>query len=347
MSVTVKNFGMTKDGKAVKLYSIKNKNGVIAEITDFGAILVNLLVPDASGKPADIVLGYDSVEGYYENDCFFGATIGPSANRIANAAFMIDDVKYQLAVNDGNNNLHSDSQKGYHKCLWNAIPADDSVIFTLEDTDNNMGFPGNKKIKVTYTLTSANEVKIEYCVDSDKKTLINMTNHTYFNLAGHDSGDILKHNMQIMASHYTPVVAGSIPTGEIASVAGTPFDFLKATKVGEHIDDDNEQLRLGQGYDHNWVIDNYNGKLQKIAEVSEEITGRSMQVLSDLPGVQFYAGNCITPQSGKKGASYGKRSGLCLETQAFPNSVNEPEFPDVIYGPDRTYKATTIYRFSW
>lgn len=347
MAVTIKDFGKTKDGKDVKLYSVQNENGVVAEITDFGAILVNLLVPDAKGNLSDIVLGYDSVEGYYGNDCFFGATIGPSANRIANAAFMIDGVKYQLAVNDGNNNLHSDAQKGYHKCLWNAQIGDNSVEFTLEDTDGNMGFPGNKKVKVIYTLTAENEVKIEYSVNSDKKTLINMTNHSYFNLTGHDSGDILNHNMQILASHYTPVVAGAIPTGEIASVLETPFDFLKSTKVGEHIEDDNEQLRLGQGYDHNWVVDNYNGKLQKIAEVSEETSGRNMQVFSDLPGVQFYAGNCITPQNGKKGAFYGKRSGLCLETQAFPNSVNEPEFPDVIYGPDREYKATTIYRFSW
>lgn len=347
MAVTKKDFGKTKEGKVVSLYSIQNANGVKAEVTDFGAILVNLFVPDSKGNIADVVLGYDKVEGYFTNDSFFGATVGPSANRIANATFTVDGHKCQLAVNDGVNNLHSDENLGYHKRLWQATENDNSVIFELEDADGNMGFPGNKKACVTYTLTEENELKISYHVTSDKNTLINMTNHSYFNLAGHNAGNILEHKMQILASKYTPVVAGAIPTGELAAVAGTPFDFTTPEVVGARIEADDEQLHLVQGYDHNWVVDNYDGSLRKIAEVSEPTTGRSMQVYTDLPGVQFYAGNCITPQIGKGGASYGKRSGLCLETQAFPNSVNEPAFPDVIYGPERDYDTTTVYRFVW
>ncbi|MDE7477699.1 MAG: galactose mutarotase, partial [Lachnospiraceae bacterium] len=312
---------------------------------NFGAALFNLQVPDKDGKTADVVLGFDSVDGYLENGCFFGTTIGPSANRIDNASFEIDGVKYQLSVNDGTNNLHSDHDKGYHKRIWNAEPKDNSIVFTINDADGSMGFPGNKKVQVTYTLTDNNELKIEYDVTSDKKTLINMTNHTYFNLAGHESGDTKGHKLCIHASRYTPIYERLIPTGELADVTGTPFDFRTMKTIGEDIEADDIQLKYGQGYDHNFALDNYDGTIQKVASVEEPVSGRKMDVYTDQPGLQFYAGSCITPQTGKDNTSYGKRSGFCLETQCFPNAINQPNFQDVVYGPDRPYKATAIYKF--
>ena len=240
MSVRTKVFGTMKDGHKVTLYSIQNQNGMIAEVMDYGAILVNLLVPDHKGEVDDIVLGYDKLEDYYVNGCFFGAVIGPSANRIAKARFSIDGVTYQLPANDNGNNLHSDHVNGYPKRLWNAEIVGNGVRFTLDDPDGSMGFPGNKHVEVTYTLTEENELRLDYHVTSDKKTLINMTNHSYFNLAGHNAGSILQHKLQILADAYTPVIPGSIPTGEIAPVKGTPFDFTTPVVIGERIEDDNE-----------------------------------------------------------------------------------------------------------
>lgn len=346
MAVTKRNFGKNEQGQEVTLYTMKNENGMVAEVTDYGAILVNLFVPDKTGNVDDIVLGFDQVDGYFGNGSFFGATIGPSANRIADACFSIDGERYQLAVNDNQNNLHSDYDMGYHKRMWAAECGDNKVTFTLTD-EETMGFPGTKKVAVTYELTNDNEVKISYEADSDKKTLINMTNHTYFNLVSHDAAPIEGHQMCILASHYTPVVAGAIPTGEIAPVEGTIFDFRKPMAVGEHVNDDHEQLKLVEGYDHNWVIDEFDGKMKKVAVVTEPTKGRTMEVYTDLPGIQFYAGNCIKPEAGKGGASYGKRSGFCLETQAFPDSVNRENFPDVIYGAGRKYETTTVYKFIW
>lgn len=345
MAITTRSFGKTADGTEVSLYTIKNDNGFAAEVTNFGAILVNLFVPDKTGKTADVVLGYDSVEGYFTNGCFFGSTVGPSANRIDNASFSIDGVTYQLAANDGTNNLHSDDDKGYHKRVWNAQTKDNSVVFTIDDADGSMGFPGNKKVQVTYTVTDENELKIDYDVTSDKNTLINMTNHTYFNLAGHNSGNIEAHKLWIKAFHYTPIFERLIPTGDFVPVIGTPFNFMEMKTIGDEIDADDIQLKYGQGYDHNFIIDGYDGSLQKVASVEEPTTGRKMDVYTDQPGLQFYAGNCITPQTGKQGAAYGKRSGLCLETQCFPDAINQPQFPNTVYGPDRPYKTTTIYKF--
>lgn len=345
MAITTKSFGKAPDGTQVSLYSISNSSGFTAEVTNFGAILVGLLVPDKAGNIADVVLGCDSAEGYFDNGSFFGATIGPSANRIDNARFSIDGVTYQLAVNDGTNNLHSDDGKGYHKRIWNASPQGSSVAFTIEDADGSMGFPGNKKVRVTYTVTDDNGLEIQYDVTSDKNTLINMTNHSYFNLAGHNSGNIEDHRLQINASAYTPIYERLIPTGELVPVAGTPFDFRQMKAVGADINADDIQLKYGQGYDHNFAVDNYDGTLRKVASVEEPVTGRKMDVYTDQPGLQFYAGSCIAPQAGKEGASYGKRSGLCLETQCFPNAINTPQFQNVVYGPDRPYKTTTIYKF--
>lgn len=341
-------FGTTKCcGKDVYLYTLENKNGLKAQVINYGAILVRMFVPDKTGKVEDVVLGYDNLEDYYSNGSFFGATIAPNANRIAGAAFTIDGVEYKLDANENGNNLHSHFDKATHKQFWDAEEiADNAVKFTVKMGDGELGFPGNKVLSLTYTLTDENELRLDYEGTSDKKTIINPTNHTYFNLAGHASGKILDHTLWLNASAYTPVVAGSIPTGEIAPVKGTPMDFTKAKRVGDEIEADFEQIKLGLGYDHNWVIDNYEeGKLQQIAEVHEPTTGRGMKVFSDLPGVQFYAGNCIADTTGKDGVTYSVRTGLCLETDYFPNSANEPSFPSAVYGPERPYKATTIYQF--
>lgn len=339
-------FGTTKDGKEIYLYTLQNENGMKAQVMNYGAILVNLLVPDKSGKIEDVCLGYDSLEEYLVNGCFFGATIGPNGNRIADAKFSIDGTIYELAVNDGVNNLHSDEQLGFHKKVWEAKEdGDNKVVFYLSSPDGEMGFPGNKKVTVTYSLTENNELIINYYGSSDKKTVLNMTNHTYFNLAGHQNGSIENHILTLHASSYTPVRGGLIPTGEIAPVKGTVMDFTQAKTIGKEIDASDEQLQMGGGYDHNWVLDNYNGRLQEIAVVQDPVTGRTMKVFTDLPGVQFYAGNAIETHAGKKGATYEKRSGLCLETQDYPNAVNEPTFPSPIYGEEKDFVSTTIYQF--
>ena len=345
MAITTKSFGKTPDCTEVSLYTIQNDNGFTAEVTDLGAILVRLFVPDKAGQTADFVLGYDSAEEYIKKGGFYGATVGPSANRIDNASFIIDGVKYQLAVNDGTNNLHSDAHKGNHRRMWNAQLKDSSVVFTIEDADGSIVFSLNKKVKVTYTVTDDNELRIDYDVTSDRKTVINMTNHSFFNLTGHGSGNIEAHKLYIHASKYTPVFERLIPTGELADVSGTPFDFRTMKTVGDDIDADDVQLGYGQGYDHNYVLDDFDGTLKKAASVKDPASGRKMDVYTDQPGLQFYAGNCIAPETGKGGAAYDKRSGLCLETQCFPNSVNQPGFQDVIYGPDRPYRTTTVYRF--
>lgn len=345
MSITKRNFGTDQQGREVTLYTLENQNGMKAEVTDLGAILVNLHVPDKNGRLDDVVLGFDSAAGYLKNGSFFGATVGPSANRIGGAGFTIDGTAYHVDVNDGPNNLHSHMEKGYHKQLWDAQAGENSVTFTITDTDGNMGFPGNKVLQVTYTLDEENGLTLHYHGTSDKKTILNPTNHTYFNLNGHKSGNIEGHELQLLASHYTPVVEGAIPTGEIAEVAGTVMDFTQPKAVGKEIRADFQQLLLTQGYDHNWVVDGWDGKLRKIAVVTAPESGRRMVTYSTLPGVQFYAGNCISPEPGKDGAFYDKRSGLCLETQYYPDSIHQPQFPSCVFGEGRDYEATTVYRF--
>ena len=339
-------FGTTKEGKEVFLYTLKNKNGMEAQVIDYGAILVRLFVPDADGKLADVTLGYDKLEDYYTNGSFFGATIAPNANRIADAKFTIDGKTYQLDVNDGPNNLHSHFDLGSHKRVWDVEEADDRTIrLSVQIGDGEMGFPGNKKLSITYTLTDENELRLDYHASTDQKTVLNPTNHAYFNLAGHDAGQIIDHVLWIKASHYTPVIQGAIPTGEIAPVAGTPLDFTKEKRIGDEIEADFEQLKLVSGYDHNFAIDDYNGELQLVAKVSEPVSGRTMKVYTDLPGIQFYAGNCIATTTGKEGVVYGVRNGFCLETDYFPNAVNQENFVSSVYGPDKDYTSTTIYQF--
>ena len=340
-------FGKTSEGKEVYKYEIGNKNGMKVVITDYGATVVSIFVKDKDGNTRDVVLGYDTVEDYERGTCFFGAIVGRYANRISNAEVTIDGTVYKLEANNFENSLHSGKN-----CVANLVwdvkeQTDDSITFSIVSRDLEQGFPGNAAIDVTYTVTDMGELSIKYHGVSDKTTTFNMTNHSYFNLAGHNAGSILQHKLQILADAYTPVIPGSIPTGEIAPVKGTPFDFTTSVVIGEHIEDDNEQLKLGQGYDHNWVLDHCDGSVRKIAEVTEPVKGRTMTVYSDQPGMQFYAGNCISPHKGKANAEYGKRCGLALETQAYPDSVNRENFPDVIYGPDREYKTTTIYKLSW
>ncbi len=344
MGIRKELFGQTNDGTEIYKYWLENSNGMKAGIINYGAILVNLIVPDKKGKEDDVVLGFDTLEPYFENGCFFGATVGPNANRIKGAAFVLNGQKYQLDKNDGENNLHSHRDLGYHKRAFKVKEGDGWVSFFLADGDGSMGFPGNKMIQVTYSISGNNELKIHYEASSDKDTIINMTNHSYFNLAGQKE-KIYDHILELKASAYTPVAAGAIPTGEIASVTGTPFDFTRAKRIGDEISADNEQLKLTGGYDHNWVIDNADGSLREFATVKEPVTGRCMKAYTDLPGVQFYAGNFITRQTGKGNAIYSERSGMCLETQYFPDTANKNNFPSAVFGPDRRYVSTTVYKF--
>ncbi|MCM1088444.1 MAG: galactose mutarotase [Muribaculaceae bacterium] len=344
--MTKEFFGTTKDGREVYAFVLENAAGMKVKALNYGVIVKNVYVPDKDGNLADVVLGYDKLEDYEENGCFFGATIGPSANRIDNASFQIHGKTYQLEVNDGPNNLHSHITEGYHKRIWDVVETgDNSVTFALEDSDGNMGFPGNKKITVTVSLSEDNCLRIKYHAVSDADTMINMTNHSYFNLSGHQAGKIEDHILTIHADCYTPVAAGSIPTGEILPVAGTPMDFTVPKPIGRDIEKDFEQLKLTFGYDHNYVINNADGTLREIAVLEDPKSGRKLKAFSTLPGVQFYAGNCIDEGVGKEGALYGPRSGMCLETQYFPDAIHKPQFPSVIFGPDRDYEAETVYQF--
>lgn len=347
MTIKKEEFGKTSKGQVAFLYTLENSSGMKAKITSFGAILTELHVPDKNKKIADVVLGYDNLNDYLTNGSFFGATVGRNANRIAGAKFTIDGTEYHLDVNDGPNNLHSQFEEGFHKQIWEAKEDEQNNTLSLfyVSKDGETGFPGKLEISVTYELTEENELKIHYFGISDKKTVINCTNHSYFNLSGHNSGTIHSHKVFINASNYTPIVAGAIPTGEITSVKSTPMDFTSLKCVGDEVDSDFEQLKLVKGYDHNWVLDKEPGAFGKIAEVVDDTTGRTMEVYSDLPGVQFYAGNCIADTVGKEGCTYTSRSGLCLETQYFPNSVNQEGFAHPIFEAGQEYKTTTIYKF--
>ena len=337
-------FGTCPDGAQVKLFTLTNRNGMSVAVSNLGAALVKVLVPDRDGRMADVVLGFENARDYLKNPSFFGVVIGPSANRIAGASFEIEGSTYQVDANDGGNNLHSHREKGYHKRVWTAEAEENSVLFTLQD-EGSMGFPGKKEVSVRYTLTEDNELKLHYHGSSDSKTILNLTNHTYFNLDGHDSGSMEEHELWLGASHYTPVVEGAIPTGEIAAVAGTPMDFTTPKKVGRDIGEDFEQLELTGGYDHNWVIDGWDGSLRHIATVKAPGSGRVMKAFTTLPGVQFYAGNFIEEQKGKGDAVYSARMGLCLETQYFPDTIHQPGFPSCVFGGEQEYDSETVYRF--
>jgi aldose 1-epimerase len=346
--VTKQSWGKTPEGTAVDLYVLKS-DAIEAHIITYGGIVQALKVPDKNGKMADVALGFDSIEGYTggpkPNAPFFGALIGRYGNRIAGGKFTLDGKTYQIPQNDGNNALHGGT-KGFDKAVWKAKEIPHGVELTHVSPDGDQGFPGTLTAVVRYTL-AGKDLKIEYSATTDKKTVLNLTNHTYFNLAGQGNGDILKNEVKIDASHYTPVDDTLIPTGELAPVAGTPFDFIKLTAVGARIEADNDQLKKGHGYDHNWVLDNSGGKMAEAAEVYEPSSGRVLQVLTDQPGVQFYTGNFLDGTiTGKDGKVYGHRFGLCLETQHFPDSPNHPKFPSTELKPGQKYHTVTIFRFS-
>ncbi len=343
--VTKKEFGKMADGRVVNLYSISNSRGFQADVMNYGAILVNLFVTDKNGDKKDVVLGYDNLEDYFENACFFGATVAPSCNRIKGAKFELDGVTYHLDVNENDNNLHSHREKGLHKAFWETETTEDSVTFTCFAPDGEIGFPGNRTFHVTYTVTEENELCIHYAADSDKLTMINMTSHSYFNLAGHESGYIGAERIRIKADQYLELEPDSVPSGKYLDVEGTPMDLREFTVINDHIDDDFEQLKLAHGYDHNYVLCKETDGVEEIAEVVDDKTGIRMTVSTDLPGVQFYTANFITTHTGKNGATYADRYALCLETQYYPNAINEPKFPQPVFGPDKPYAATTVFKF--
>jgi len=350
VEVTKKPWGQTPDGIAVDLYTLKNAKGAEATITNYGGIVVTLLMPDRAGKMADIVLGYDTLQGYLDKTPYFGALIGRYGNRIGGAQFAIDGTTYTLAKNDGANSLHG-GVKGFDKVVWTARPVDSKEGAALELTylskDGDEGFPGNLQVTAVYTLTDANELRVQFTATTDKATVVNLTHHSYFNLRGQGDGDILGHEVIIASSKTTPVDKTLITTGEYAPVEGTPFDFRTPTTIGARINDPDTQLQYGPGYDHNWVIDKPAGELGLQASVYEPTTGRVMEVLSDEPGLQFYAGNFLDGTiKGKGGVAYQHRTGFCMEPQHYPDSPNKPGFPSVVLRPGQTYKNTIIYRFS-
>lgn len=342
--VSKQSFGKTADGTPVDIYTLKD-GAIEARVMTYGGILQSLKVPDKSGKSADIVLGFDSLDGYASgNKPYFGALIGRYGNRIANGKFELDGKTYNVPVNNGPNSLHG-GIKGFDKVVWKAKEIPHGVELTYVSPDGDQGYPGKLTAVVRYTL-QGKDLKIDYSATTDKDTVLNLTNHSYFNLAGQGNGDILKNELKINASRYTPVDAGLIPTGELASVEGTPFDFRKPTAVGARINDSNDQLKKGGGYDHNWVLDS-SGKLAEAAEVYEPSSGRVLQVLTDQPGVQFYTGNFLDGTvKGKGGIAYAQRAALCLETQHFPDSPNHPKFPSTELKPGQKYHSVTVFRFS-
>ena len=350
MKIEKHAFGKTGDGTPVELYTLTNANGLEAKITNYGGIVVSLLVPDRDGKPGDVVLGYETLGEYIENNPYFGTLVGRYGNRIARGKFTLEGIEYTLAQNDGENHLHG-GLKGFDKVVWkaDAVRSKNSVGLKLTylSKDGEEGYPGNLSVTVVYTLTNDNELKIEYTAVTDKVTIVNLTHHGYFNLAGAGLGDILGHELMIKADRFTPVDKGLIPTGELRSVKGTPMDFTRAVAIGARIDQAAEQLVLGGGYDHNWVLNNGDGSLALAAKVYEPTTGRVMEVYTTEPGIQFYSGNFLDGSiTGKGGKVYEYRYGFCLETQHFPDSPNKPDFPSTVLKPGETYTTTTIYTFS-
>jgi aldose 1-epimerase len=349
-SMTKQSFGKTLDGTEVFLYTLANKNGMEARITNYGGIIVSLLVKDRNGKSADVVLGFDSLSSYLKDTPYFGALIGRYGNRIGKGEFHLGGVKYPLATNNGPNHLHG-GLRGFDKVVWTvdekaSVPGE-SIALTYLSKDGEEGYPGNLTVRVVYTVTNDNELRIDYSASTDKSTVTNLTHHSYFNLAGAASGTILDHELFIDASRFTPVDSGLIPTGELRSVNGTPMDFTTQTAIGARIDDPYEQLQKGGGYDHNWILNKPFGSMGLAARVYEKTSGRMIEVLTTEPGIQFYSGNFLNgTHVGKGGVKYQHRSGFCLETQHFPDSPNKPEFPTTLLEPGKTYTSTTVYRFS-
>ena len=343
------SFGTVPEGP-VDLYTMTNTRGMEVRAMNYGGIIVSLRVPDKKGVLADVVLGFDTLDAYLNNTPYFGAIIGRYANRIANGKFALDGVEYRLARNNGMNSLHG-GLKGFDKVLWHSEQFENNhgigVVFTYTSKDGEEGYPGNLKATVTYTLTDQSELQIEYEATTDKATSVNLTNHSYFNLAGEGNGDILKHELMLDADRFTLVDSALIPTGELRSVARTPFDFTKSTAIGVRINANNEQLAIAHGYDHNFVLNRKSSGLELAGRVNERQTGRVLEVYTTEPGVQFYTGNFLDGTiTGKNGHAYKKHSALCVETQHFPDSPNHPHFPSTILKPELNYHSRTVYKFS-
>jgi aldose 1-epimerase len=345
--VTSQPFGKMPDGTAVEIFTLSD-GPYEARITSYGGVVVSLKAPDRNGKSADVVLGFDDLNGYVANfngpsTAFFGAIIGRYGNRIGHGSFTLDGKKYSLPLNNGENTLHG-GPHGFNNVVWKAKPITNGVELTYLSKDGEAGYPGNLSALVRYTLVKG-DLRIEYSATTDKDTVVNLTNHSYFNLAG--QGDILSYQLTLHASRFTPVDAGLIPTGELKSVEGTPFDFRKATPIGTRINADDEQLHRGRGYDHNWVLDSGGGKLTKAAELYDAGSGRVLKVLTDQPGIQFYSGNFLDGSiKGKGGTPDELHAALCLETQHFPDSPNHPDFPTTELKAGARYHTITVYSFS-
>jgi len=343
-------WGRMPSGEQIDLYALRNSNGIEAAITNYGGRLVTLRTPDRHERFEDIVLGFDNLDGYLAKNPYFGATVGRYANRIANAEFTLGSKTYRLAKNDGPNSLHG-GIKGFDKVAWNAAEAaaDDgaAVELTYLSRDGEDGYPGNLNVKVRYTITDKNELKIDYQATSDQTTVLNLTNHSYFNLSGQAAGKILGHVVMIDADEFTPVNANLIPTGERRRVAGTPFDFRKPEAIAKRIDEKDQQLEYGLGFDHNYVLNQNAGELALAGRVTDPNTGRAIEVLTTQPGMQFYTGNHLDGSiTGKSGVVYGFRSGFCLETQHFPDSPNHSAFPSTELKPGQQYRSRTVFKFS-
>ena len=347
-------FGQLPDGREATVYTLVNAQGARADITNYGAIVVRLFVPDRSGRLDDVVLGYNSVGDYVRNSPYFGAIVGRVGNRIAHGRFTLDGQTYALANNNVPNgipcHLHG-GNVGFDKVLWSARPTVVDGAPTLElhyrSADGEEGYPGNLDVTATYTLGSDNSLRVDYRATTDRATPVNLTQHSYFNLKGEGRGDILDHVLQLNARRFTAVNAGLIPTGDLAAVSGTPFDFTSPHRIGGRVGASHEQLKLAGGYDHNWVLDSQSGQLELAAIASEPTSGRTLEVWTQEPGIQFYCGNFLDgTATGKSGQPYPHRSGFCLETQHYPDSPNQPAFPNTILRPGQIYRTTTIFKFS-
>lgn len=350
LKIEKQSFGEMKDGQKVDLYTLVNSNDMRVSITSYGGIITKIIVPDKDGKMGDVVLGFNDLAGYLANELYFGAIVGRYGNRIAKGKFTLNNFEYSLATNNGPNHLHG-GVKGFDKVLWTAKKINQGDQPGLElnylSLDGEEGYPGNVTIEVVYTITKDNELKIEYTGTTDKITILNPTHHSYFNLTGDPTKTILDHELMIDADKTTEVASGLITTGKLTEVVNTPMDFRKSTKIGARINTADAQLKLGLGYDHNWVLNNYDKQVKKVVELYDPQSGRLMELLTDQPGMQFYSGNFLDGSiKGKNGINYQCRSGLCLEAQKFPDSPNKPEFPSAILKPGETYRQTTIYKFS-
>lgn len=350
MSIEKKFFGKTKNGTDVYMYTLKNINGMEAEIINYGGILVSLRVPDRNKKLCDVVLGYDNFESYEKDKNHFGAIIGRHANRIGGAEFEIKGIKYNVAKNEGQNHIHGGFE-GFDKKIWEGkiIEKDNKELLELSylSKDGEEGYPGNLNVRVYYSLTNDNAIHIHYYAVSDKDTVVNLTNHSYFNLTGDGTQSILDEKLYINAEKFTANDEHSLPTGEIRNVLNTPLDFTKLTKVGDRIDNEYDQLKFGKGYDHNWILNSNGDVSKKAAEVVDEKSGIAMETYTTMPGLQIYTANCLDGSlKGKGGKTYGKRDAICLESQYFPNSMRHKEFPSIVLTSGSVYDSETIYKFN-